>query len=106
MVKRTSIVQSEGSCLALARLPLNRVGSPKLRASCVISRTSIKAGCPTCERGGRNGWFESDTSDAQYRRPELAGARRNFVSPQVMVEERYLYDPETASYTVDRYLND
>ena len=42
----------------------------------------------------------------QYARPELAWARRSFIQPQVMVEERYLYDPAAGKYTVDRYLDD
>jgi formylglycine-generating enzyme required for sulfatase activity len=43
---------------------------------------------------------------SEYDRPELAWARRSFIQPQVMVEERYLYDPEAGRYTVDRYLDD
>jgi formylglycine-generating enzyme required for sulfatase activity len=43
---------------------------------------------------------------AQYARPELAWAQRSFIQPQVMVEERYLYDPVAGQYTVDRYLDD
>jgi gamma-glutamyl hercynylcysteine S-oxide synthase len=45
-------------------------------------------------------------NDAQYRRPELQWAQRNFVQPQMMVEERYFYDPVAGKYTVDRYLDD
>ncbi len=44
--------------------------------------------------------------DANYRRPELQWAQRNFVHAQMMVEDRFFYDPVTASYTVDRYLDD
>jgi formylglycine-generating enzyme required for sulfatase activity len=45
-------------------------------------------------------------NDAEYRRPEFQWAQRNFIAPQVMVEERYLFDPKTNQYTVDRYLED
>ncbi|MGZ5200671.1 MAG: formylglycine-generating enzyme family protein [Telluria sp.] len=45
-------------------------------------------------------------SDAQYRRPELQWAQRNFVHTQMMVEDRYFYDPVAGKYTVDRYLDD
>ena len=45
-------------------------------------------------------------NDAQYRRPELQWAQRNFIQPQMMVEERYFYDPVAGKYTVDRYLDD
>ena len=44
--------------------------------------------------------------DSEYRRPEFQWAQRNFIAPQVMVEERYLYDPVSGRYTVDRYLKD
>jgi iron(II)-dependent oxidoreductase len=43
---------------------------------------------------------------AEYERPELKWAQRNFIQPQMMVEERYFYDPAVRSYTVDRYLDD
>ncbi len=43
---------------------------------------------------------------SQYDRPELAWAGRSFIQPQVMIEERYLYDPVAGRYTVDRFLDD
>lgn len=43
---------------------------------------------------------------AEYARPELQWSQRNFIQPQVMVEDRFLYDPVTRRYTVDRYLDD
>ncbi len=44
--------------------------------------------------------------DTNYRRPELQWAQRNFVHVQMMVEDRYFYDPLIGRYTVDRYLDD
>ncbi|MDY0744152.1 SUMF1/EgtB/PvdO family nonheme iron enzyme [Paucibacter sp. R3-3] len=44
--------------------------------------------------------------DVNYRRPELQWAQRNFVHVQMMVEDRYFYDPVKGEYTVDRYLDD
>jgi formylglycine-generating enzyme required for sulfatase activity len=41
-----------------------------------------------------------------YQRPELKWAQSSFIQPQAMVEDRYLYDPITRRYTVDRYLDD
>ena len=43
---------------------------------------------------------------AQYDRPELKWTQSSFVQPQMMIEDRYFYDPETKKYTVDRYLDD
>jgi hypothetical protein len=45
-------------------------------------------------------------TDVNYRRPELQWAQRNFVHAQMMVEDRYFFDVETAQYTVDKYLDD
>ena len=45
-------------------------------------------------------------NDAEYRRPELLWTQRNFIQPQTMAEERYLYDPAAGKYTVNRYLDD
>ena len=45
-------------------------------------------------------------TDANYLRPELRWSQRNFVHAQMMVEDRYFYDPEARRYTVDRYLDD
>jgi iron(II)-dependent oxidoreductase len=44
--------------------------------------------------------------DSQYARAELKWAQRNFVHTQMMVEDRYFYDPVAGQYTVDRYLDD
>ena len=44
--------------------------------------------------------------DANYRRPELQWAQRNFVHAQMMVEDRFFFDPDSGKYTVDRYLDD
>jgi formylglycine-generating enzyme required for sulfatase activity len=45
-------------------------------------------------------------SDVEYRRPELLWTQSSFIQPQVMLEDRYLYDPVAGKYTVDRYLDD
>jgi len=45
-------------------------------------------------------------SDARYRDPRVAWAHGAFMQAQAMVEDRYLYDPATGRYTVDRYLDD
>ncbi len=44
--------------------------------------------------------------DAQYRRPELAWTQSSFVQPQMMVHDRYFYDPAKGAYTIGRYLDD
>jgi formylglycine-generating enzyme required for sulfatase activity len=43
---------------------------------------------------------------SRYRIPSLQWTQRSFIQPQMMVEDRYFYDPVAGKYTVDRYLDD
>jgi iron(II)-dependent oxidoreductase len=43
---------------------------------------------------------------SRYAMPALQWTQSNFMQPQMMVEERYFYDPVAGQYTVDRYLDD
>src|SRR5882757_433256 len=45
-------------------------------------------------------------NDAEYLRKELLWAQSSFVQPQMMVHDRYFYDPVEGHYTVSRYLDD
>lgn len=42
----------------------------------------------------------------RYEIPALQWTRRSFIQPQMMVQDRYFYDPVARKYTVDRYLDD
>jgi formylglycine-generating enzyme required for sulfatase activity len=43
---------------------------------------------------------------ARYELPALQWTQSSFMQPQMMVQDRYFYDPVAAKYTVDRYLDD
>jgi len=43
---------------------------------------------------------------SRYDLPALKWTQASFIQPQMMVEERYFYDPVANRYTVDRYLDD
>lgn len=43
---------------------------------------------------------------SRYDMPALQWAQSSFIQPQMMVQDRYLYDPAAGKYTVDRYLDD
>ncbi|HEU5457239.1 MAG TPA: SUMF1/EgtB/PvdO family nonheme iron enzyme [Terracidiphilus sp.] len=43
---------------------------------------------------------------AYYEMPALKWAQSAFIQPQMMVHDRYFYDPVAHKYTVDRYLDD
>jgi formylglycine-generating enzyme required for sulfatase activity len=42
----------------------------------------------------------------RYDRPALKWTQSSFIQPQMMVEDRYFYDPVVHRYTVGRYLDD
>jgi len=42
----------------------------------------------------------------RYSLPALEWAQSSFMQPQMMVQDRYFYDPVAGKYTVDRYLDD
>jgi hypothetical protein len=42
----------------------------------------------------------------RYQEPALAWTQSSFMQPQMMVQDRYFYDPVAGRYTVDRYLDD
>jgi formylglycine-generating enzyme required for sulfatase activity len=43
---------------------------------------------------------------SEYDRLELEWTQSSFIQPQMMIHERYFYDPVAGHYTVDRYLDD
>jgi formylglycine-generating enzyme required for sulfatase activity len=43
---------------------------------------------------------------SRYDLPALKWTQSSFMQPQMMVQDRYFYDPVAARYTVDRYLDD
>ncbi len=44
--------------------------------------------------------------DRRYHLPAFAWTQSAFMQPQMMVQDRYFYDPKAGKYTVDRYLDD
>jgi gamma-glutamyl hercynylcysteine S-oxide synthase len=53
------------------------------------------------ERRIRAGYF-----DSEYERPELKWTQSSFIQPQMMIHDRFFYDPSTLTYTIDRYVQD
>jgi iron(II)-dependent oxidoreductase len=43
---------------------------------------------------------------ARYDLPALQWTQSSFIQPQMMVQDRYFYDPTAGKYTVDHYLDD
>ena len=71
-----------------------------------------------CQAGELNFWLADIThwrderrlrigfDPAIYSNPALQWTQSSFVQPQMMVHDRYFYDPATQKYTVDKYLAD
>src|SRR5579863_3706963 len=43
---------------------------------------------------------------SRYDEPALKWTQSSFIQPQMMAQDRYLFDPIAGKYTVDRYLDD
>jgi iron(II)-dependent oxidoreductase len=43
---------------------------------------------------------------SRYELPTLKWTQSSYIQPQMMVQDRYFYDPVAGRYTVDRYLDD
>ena len=73
---------------------------------------------PTCNPGTHDRWLRDlehwraerrirvAYDPARYELPALAWTQSSFIQPQMMVQDRYFYDPLAGRYTVDRYLDD
>lgn len=51
-------------------------------------------------------WKRIGYEGAQYDRPELKWTQSSYMQPQMMIQDRYFFDPASGKYTVDRYLDD
>jgi gamma-glutamyl hercynylcysteine S-oxide synthase len=79
---------------------------------------SIQIGSLECESGVHEGFLATlrhwraerriyiGYDGSRYDSAALRWTQSNFIQPQAMVEDRYLYDPVAGEYTVDRYLAD
>jgi gamma-glutamyl hercynylcysteine S-oxide synthase len=73
---------------------------------------------PVCQPGAHDYWLKDlqhwrserrirvAFDPSRYESPALEWAQSSFIQPQMMVQDRYFYDPSAGRYTVDRYLDD
>ena len=86
--------------------------------ACFTMRGAWEGGYTPCTPASHSEWLADIThwrmerrirvgfDPARYEMPELKWAQSAFMQPQMMVHDRYFYDPVEHRYTVDRYLND
>jgi formylglycine-generating enzyme required for sulfatase activity len=85
---------------------------------CFTLRPAWEGGYVPCNPGSHQEWLRDIThwraerririgyDPARYEMPALQWAQSSFMQPQMMVHDRYFYDPVSGKYTVDRYLDD
>lgn len=85
---------------------------------CLVKRPAWEGGSAPCTPWTHVEWLADLThwraerririgyDPARYALPALRWAQSSFIQPQMMVQDRYFYDPAQGKYTVDRYLDD
>jgi formylglycine-generating enzyme required for sulfatase activity len=85
---------------------------------CLVLKAAYDGGWKPCTPGDHNAWLADigrwrserlirvGYDGSRYDLPELKWTQSSFFQPQMMVQDRYFYDPAAHRYTVDRYLDD
>jgi gamma-glutamyl hercynylcysteine S-oxide synthase len=85
---------------------------------CLDMRGAWEGGSTACSPQQHEQWLADIThwraerlirigyDGSRYDMPELKWTQSSFMQPQMMVQDRYFYDPVAGKYTVDRYLDD
>src|ERR1700678_1037833 len=85
---------------------------------CLTMKGLWQGGAKPCSQNEHEAWLADIThwrgerririgyDGSRYSLPALQWTQSSFIQPQMMVQDRYLYDPVTGKYTVDRYLDD
>jgi gamma-glutamyl hercynylcysteine S-oxide synthase len=91
-----------------------QISGPK----CLETRGAWEGGSRPCTSQDHEAWLADlrhwrserliriGYKDFRYALPALAWTQSSFIQPQMMVQDRYFYDPVARHYTVDRYLDD
>jgi formylglycine-generating enzyme required for sulfatase activity len=85
---------------------------------CLNMKGAWEGGSQPCRPGEHEAWLVDVThwrferrirvgyDGSRYDLPALQWTQSSFIQPQMMVEDRYFYDPVSRRYTVDHYLDD
>ncbi len=85
---------------------------------CLVMKGAWEGGSKPCTQSEHETWLADIThwrnerririgySGSRYDLPTLRWTQSSFMQPQMMVHDRYFYDPVAHRYTVDRYLDD
>src|SRR5689334_4349043 len=85
---------------------------------CLSLKAAWQGGSSPCTAATHQAWLKDVThwrfertirigfNGQRYAMPALQWTQSSFIQPQMMVEDRYFYDPIAGKYTVDRYVDD
>ncbi len=85
---------------------------------CLTMKSLWEGGSKPCTQNEHDAWLADIThwrnerrirvgyDGSRYDLPALQWTQSSFIQPQMMVQDRYFYDPVAGKYTVDRYLDD
>ncbi|PYX68543.1 MAG: sulfatase-modifying factor protein [Acidobacteria bacterium] len=85
---------------------------------CLTMRGLWEGGSKACTQNEHEAWLADIThwrnerririgyNGSRYNLPALQWTQSSFIQPQMMVHDRYFYDPIAGKYTVDRYIED
>jgi formylglycine-generating enzyme required for sulfatase activity len=85
---------------------------------CLTMRGLWEGGSKPCTQNEHEAWLADIThwrnerririayNGSRYDLPALQWTQSSFIQPQMMVHDRYFYDPVSGKYTVDRYIDD
>jgi iron(II)-dependent oxidoreductase len=94
------------------------VGQQIPSPECFVQKGAWQGGSKPCTSQDFDAWLKDIThwrmerkirigySSERYQQPAFKWAQSAFMQPQMMVQDRYFYDPVAGKYTVDRYLDD
>jgi len=94
------------------------VGQQIPSPECFVQKGAWQGGSKPCTPQDFDAWLKDIThwrmerkirigySNERYQQPAFKWAQSAFMQPQMMVQDRYFYDPMAGKYTVDRYLDD
>lgn len=100
-------------------LKFDTAAPEQIFAQCLASSTEgAGATAPSCSAHDHDAWLTAmqrwrierrirvGYTGTAYDLDALKWTQSSFIQPQAMVQDRYLYDPQTGRYTVERYLDD
>ena len=85
---------------------------------CLVMKGAWEGGSAPCTQNEHDAWLADirrwrderririGYDGSRYDTPALKWTQSSYIQPQMMVEDRYFYDPTAHRYTVDRYLDD